>query len=136
MARFLEFLINHWMLTGIWLILFVALLAYLKKKSGMAIGIHELTRLINHEEGMVLDIRDKKAFEKGHIVDAVNIPLAKLEERLTELDKHKEKPFVIVCQMGHQAADAVRKLEAKGYTKVYRLSGGISEWQAQGLPLV
>jgi rhodanese-related sulfurtransferase len=136
MARFLEFLINHWMLSGMWLILFVALVVYLKKKGGKAIGIHEVTRLINHEDGMVLDIRDKKVFDKGHIVNAINIPLLKLDERITELDKYKQKPVIVVCQMGHQSGDAVRKLETKGHPNVFRLSGGITEWQSQGLPLV
>lgn len=136
MARFVEFLINHWILSGLWLILFVALVAYLKKKSGKAIGTHEVTRLINHADGVVLDIRDKKAFDKGHIVNAINIPLTKLDERITELEKYKDKPTIVVCQMGHQSGDAVRKLNAKGHAQVYRLSGGIGEWQAQGLPLV
>ena len=136
MARFLEFLGNHWILTGLWIILFVGLVAYLKRKAGKAIGIHEVTRLINHEDGVVVDIRDKKAYAKGHIVDALNIPLAKLDERITELDKKKDKPLIVVCQMGHQSGEAVRKLESKGHGRVYRMSGGIAEWQSQGLPLV
>ncbi len=136
MAQFLEFLINHWILSGLWLILLAALVIYLKKKGGKAIGIHEVTRLINHQDGLVLDIRDKKVFDKGHIVNAINIPLAKLDERITELDKYKEKPTIVVCQMGHQSGDALRKLESRGHPQVYRLSGGIAEWQSQGLPLV
>ena len=136
MERFLEFFIKHWLLAGLWLILFFALLAYLKKKAGRTVGTHEATRLINREDGVVLDIRDKKVFDKGHIVNAVNIPLGKLDERITELDKHKTKPFIVVCQMGQQSGDAIKKLEARGYPQVFRMTGGINEWQAQGLPLV
>ena len=38
--------------------------------------------------------------------------------------------------MGHQSGDAVKKLEVKGYSQVSRMTGGMAEWQTQGLPLV
>lgn len=136
MARFIEFLINHWVLTGLWLIILTTLIIYLQKKAGKTVGIHETTRLINQDDGLVLDIRDKKVFDKGHIVNAVNIPLTKLDERITELEKYKAKPLIVVCQMGHQSGEAVKKLEAKEYTQVCRMTGGMAEWQTQGLPLV
>ncbi|MBN4075871.1 MAG: sulfurtransferase [SAR86 cluster bacterium] len=136
MDRFLEFFINHWMLTGLWLVIFAALFAYLQKKAGKTVGIHETTRLINHDGGLVLDIRDKKVFDKGHIVNAINIPLSKLEERISELGKNKNSPLIVVCQMGQQSGDAVKKLEAKGYPQVCKMTGGMTEWQSQGLPLV
>jgi len=136
MERFLEFLINHWILTSLWVIIFAALLAYLQKKGVKAVGIHEATRLINQSNGLILDIRDKKVFDKGHIVSAINIPLAKLEERMIELEKNKNNPLIVVCQMGHQSGDGVKKLEAQGYSQVYKMSGGMTEWQTQGLPLV
>ena len=136
MARFIEFLINHWMLTGLWLIILLTLIIYLQKKAGKTVGIHETTRLINQDDGLVLDIRDKKVFDKGHIVNATNIPLSKLDERMTELEKNKNNPVIVVCQMGHQSGEAVKKLEAKEYTQVCRMTGGMTEWQTQGLPLV
>ena len=136
MARIIEFLINHWMLTGLWLILLIALIVYIQKKAGKTVGIHEATRLINQDDGLVLDIRDKKVFDKGHIVNAINIPLSKLDERITELEKNKNNPLIVVCQMGHQSGEAVKKLETKEYSQVCRMTGGMTEWQSQGLPLV
>ena len=136
MTRIIEFLINHWMLTGLWLILLIALIVYIQKKAGKTVGIHETTRLINQDDGLVLDIRDKKVFDKGHIVNAINIPLSKLDEHITELEKNKNNPLIVVCQMGHQSGEAVKKLEAKEYTQVCRMTGGMTEWQSQGLPLV
>lgn len=136
MTRFLEFFINHWILSGLWVVLFGALIAYINAKSGKGITPHQATLLINRENGVFLDIRERKDFEKGHIVDAINIPLAKLHERIVELDKKKDLPVVVVCQMGQQSAAAVKALEAKGFTKVSRMSGGISEWLVQNLPLV
>ena len=95
MQRFLEFIINHWILASLWIVIFIALIAYLQKKAGKTVGIHEATRLINQDDGVILDIRDKKVFDKGHIVNAINIPLAKLDERITELEKNKNNPLIV-----------------------------------------
>ena len=136
MAQFFEFLLNHWILSGVWLALFITLIIYLKAKSGKALSPHMATLLINREDGIIVDIRDRKAFEAGHIVDAIHIPLAKLKDRVVELDKYKSKPLVVVCQMGQHSGEAVRILEEHGFANVARMSGGMTEWQTQGLPAV
>jgi rhodanese-related sulfurtransferase len=136
MTRFLEFLVNHWILSGLWLVLFAALIAYMNSKQGKTVTPHQATLLINKQNGVILDVRERKDFDKGHIVDAINIPLAKLHERITELEKKKDVPIVVVCQAGQQSGEAVKALEAKGFAQVSRMSGGLSEWQMQNLPLV
>lgn len=136
MARFFEFLVNHWILTALWLGIFITLIAYLKLKAGKSISPQQATLLINREDGIVVDIRERKDFEKGHIVDALNIPLAKLGERHKELEKHKEKPVIVVCQLGQHSGAAVKTLQEKGFTRVSRMSGGMTEWQSQSLPVV
>ena len=92
--------------------------------------------LINRSNAVVLDIRDKKDFDAGHIVDAIHIPLGKLEGHVTELDKHKAVPVVVACRLGQHSADAVKVLRKAGFTQVLRLAGGMIEWRAQNLPLV
>ncbi|MDR0781286.1 MAG: rhodanese-like domain-containing protein [Pseudomonadales bacterium] len=136
MARFIEFLVTHWMLSGLWLALFAALFAYLSAKAGKGLSPQQTTLLINRDNALVLDIREHKDFERGHIVEAVNIPFGKLSERVVELDKKKDRPIVVVCQMGHQAAEVVKLLSERGFTQVSRMSGGMSEWYTQGLPVV
>jgi len=136
MARFFEFLVNHPVLSGIWLVLFATLIVYLNSKSGKSVSPQQATLLINREDATILDIRERKDFERGHIVDAVNIPLAKLPERLVELDKKKQQPLVVVCQMGQHSGEAVKALEAAGFARVTRMSGGMAEWLGQSLPVV
>jgi rhodanese-related sulfurtransferase len=136
MTRFLEFVINHWILSGLWVVLFGTLIAYINSKSGKSVTPQQATLLINRENGVFLDIRERKEYEKGHIVDAINIPLAKLHERVVELDKKKELPIVVVCQMGQHSGEAVKALEAKGFTQVSKMSGGMAEWHTQNLPVV
>lgn len=136
MERFLEFVANHWILSTLWVLLLAALLFYLNRRSGKTVGLHQATLLINRSNAIVLDVRDKNAFEKGHIVNALNIPLGKLNERLRELDKHKEGPVIVVCETGQQSPEAVRILTQAGFSQVVRMAGGMTEWRAQSLPLV
>lgn len=136
MTRFLEFLVNHWILSGLWAALFATLMFYINSKAGKTVSPQQATLLINKHDGIFLDVRERKDFDKGHIVEAINIPLAKLHERITELDRKKECPIVVVCQAGQQSGEAVKALEAKGFAHVSRMSGGMNEWQLQNLPVV
>ncbi|MEK9649100.1 MAG: rhodanese-like domain-containing protein [Gammaproteobacteria bacterium] len=52
------------------------------------------------------------------------------------MEKFREKPVIVVCQMGHQSGDAVKILEEIGFSSVSRMSGGMAEWQTQSLPTV
>lgn len=136
MVQFLEFLMNHLVLTGMWIASLGAILFYHQRTGGKSVGPAAAVTLINRRDAVVVDVRDKKEFESGHIVDSINIPMVKLSQRITELQKHKDKPIVVVCKLGQQSADAVKSLQAAGYSEVFKLAGGLTEWKAQSLPLV
>jgi rhodanese-related sulfurtransferase len=91
--------------------------------------------MINADEALLLDIRDSKEFKAGHIAGAVNIPQAKLSDKLGELDDHREKFIIIADKVGQNAGAAGRRLRQNGF-KVFRLTGGMMEWQSQQLPVV
>jgi rhodanese-related sulfurtransferase len=67
--------------------------------------------------------------------DAKNIPLADLATRIGELEKSKGRSVVVVCQTGARADKAVRQLAAAGFDDVVSLDGGLTAWQAAGLPV-
>lgn len=136
MAQFVEFLGNHLFLAGLWIVLVLAVFLQFKSRASKSVGPQQAVMLINRSDAVVVDVRDKKEFESGHIVDAINIPLAKLDQRITELEKHKDKPVVVVCKMGQHSSEACNKLLSAGYEKVVKLGGGITEWKAQSLPLI
>ena len=131
-----EFIGNHYILVGTFIFLAVAFLVNEGKQGGSSVSTTSLVNMINRENAVVLDIRDGKEFGAGHIVDAINIPLSNLDNRASELSKHKENPIVIVCKMGQNSSAAGKKLKALGYEQVHRLSGGMGEWSASNLPLI
>jgi rhodanese-related sulfurtransferase len=135
LANLIEFATTHYVLSG----LFAALLALLifteVRKGGQSLSSRELTALVNSEQGVVLDIRGQKDFSAGHIVGALNIPFEKLASRMVELDKHKAKTLIVVDAMGQHAGAVCRDLKKAGFPAA-KLSGGISGWRGDNLPLV
>lgn len=136
MAQFLEFIANHPVLSGLWLTLVVGIFWQYRATSAKAVGTQQAVMLINRSDARVLDVRDKKEFDEGHIVDAIHIPFTKLSQRISELEKYRDKPLVVVDKMGQHATEACAMLHKAGYTQAVKLAGGVSEWKAQSLPLV
>lgn len=136
MEQAVEFIGNHLVLAGMWLVTMGAIVFYHQRTGSKNVGPQAVVRLINRSDAIVVDVRDKKDFDTGHIVDSINIPLIKLDQRITELQKHKEKPVVVVCKLGQHSGDAAKKLQAAGHEEVFKLAGGVTEWRAQSLPLV
>ncbi len=133
---FFEFLAQQWMLVGALVVAVGMLVQYESRKSGQSLSPQQAINLVNAEDGIFVDLREGGEYGKGHIANAVNIPAAKLDGRLSELDKYKEKPVVLVCKMGQHSGAVGKKLGQAGYSRVYRMSGGMMEWGQQQLPLV
>ncbi len=136
MAQLFEFIGHHPILVGIFAVLLVLFIRNETQRGGKGVSPQELVNLVNKEGAIVLDVRDSKEFAAGHIVDAVNVPHTALESRLAELEKYKEKPVTIVCKMGQHAGTAGAMLRKAGFASVSRLSGGMTEWRNQNLPVV
>ena len=95
----------------------------------------EATQLINRSDALVIDLRTADEYAKGHILGAKNIPLADLERRRVELEKHKAKPVIVHCGHGSSSGAGVALLRKNGFASVHNLAGGYAAWQAAGLPV-
>ncbi len=135
MDQYIEFVVNHWWLVGIWAAFLVALLWDNNRRNGQTVSTAEATTMINRQNALVLDIRDKADFKAGHLVNAVNIPYASLAQRMNELEKERERPIVLVCKTGQTVSMAGKMLREKGFNAV-RMKGGMMEWNSQNLPVV
>ncbi len=131
----MNFIIEHIFLIGIVVISGGALLWPALTMRGKRASPLEVTQLINRGKSLVLDVRDTAAFANGHLRDAKNIPLTELVGRVGELDKSKSKTVVLVCQKGVRSPLAAKVLAKAGFEDVVSLDGGVTAWQAAGLPL-
>jgi len=95
----------------------------------------EATQMINRSDALVVDLRSSDDYAKGHILGARNIPLAELDKRAGELDKHKAKPLILHCDAGNRSGGAITLLRAKGFDKAHNLAGGYAAWLQAGLPV-
>lgn len=136
MALFIEFLGQQWMMTSGILVCFILLMKYESQKGGASLSPQQIINMVNKESAVLVDLRDKAEFSEGHIVDAVNIPSAKLAGQIKDLERYRDRPVVLVCKMGQHSGAAGKILTAEGFEQVFRLSGGMMEWKNMQLPVV
>ncbi|MBX6420878.1 MAG: rhodanese-like domain-containing protein [Sinobacteraceae bacterium] len=138
MAQFLEFFHHHvylFVALGVLLVLFLANELHGHLSGGVRLGPIEAVRLINDREPLVIDVRAPADYKKGHLLNAVNLPLAKLEERIGELAKERQRPVLVYCALGGAALEAAQKLRKLGFVEVYPLRGGLNGWLNSNLPV-
>lgn len=98
------------------------------------VGPQEAVRLFNHEDALVLDVREDSEWRDGHIPKAKHIPLRQLKDRVKDLEKYKDKPIVAVCRTGNRSGHACGLLRRAGFEKIHNLAGGMVAWEQAGLP--
>lgn len=134
--QLIEFSGNHMFLVAALILTLSLLIVNLAQGGGKnSIDPVRATQLINHEDAVVVDVRPIADFNKGHIVNSVNIPANGFKSQTHQLDKHKEKPVIISCRSGNQSLLACRQLRKAGFENVYNLRGGIFAWQNANLPI-
>ncbi|MDC3415502.1 rhodanese-like domain-containing protein [Aquibacillus salsiterrae] len=79
-----------------------------------------------YRKAQLIDVREPKEYEGGHILGARNIPVTQLRQRLIEL--RKDQPVYLYCQSGTRSARAAMVLHKKGYKQLYHLKGGFKKW--------
>lgn len=84
----------------------------------------------------LLDLRERGAYEKGHIFRATSLPRRQLEFRLPAMVTARTTPIVLCDEDGRLATRARPTLIAMGYQTVRVLAGGLKGWRAAGRPTV
>ena len=109
-----------------------------------AISVGELNDLIgNHEDVLIVDVREREEYVQGHIPGALAVPIGALElaadatsiagnDRLVSA---RTGTVVICCDDGRRSRVAAAQLPRLGFANVYCLAGGLKHWQAAGFPL-
>jgi rhodanese-related sulfurtransferase len=136
--RLPEFIGNHPILTLAFVGIGVALIA--NELSRFTRGYKsltpaELTRLMNQENALVIDVSPINDFEKGHIVGSKHVAMSQFDPENKILAKVRELPVAVVCRSGMQSGQAAKKLVKAGFTRVYILEGGIASWLQAEMPL-
>ena len=83
----------------------------------------------------LVDVRTPKEYKISHLRGSQNICATgdDFEEKVKTLDKNK--PVYVYCRVGGRSADAAKKLEKMGFTKIYDMDGGILLWEEEKLEI-
>jgi len=81
----------------------------------------------------ILDVREPSEWVQFHIPGATLIPLGDLAKRVNEVPKDRE--VVVVCRSGNRSQQGRDILLNAGFKQVTSMAGGVTQWQAQGLPI-
>lgn len=84
------------------------------------VKVDEVRKLIENH-AYILDVREKNEFECGHLINAHNIPLSELRERMNEIPK--DQPVYVHCRSGQRSYNAVMALQNSGFSNVFNVSG-------------
>jgi rhodanese-related sulfurtransferase len=89
----------------------------------------------NYPNLVILDVRDRSEFDSGHLKKAIFIPYSELEDRINELEEHKNREITVYCQFGGRSKIACDILDSHEFTKIYNMLGGLAAWLEKGYPV-
>ncbi|MFC1584792.1 rhodanese-like domain-containing protein [Fibrobacterota bacterium] len=92
--------------------------------------------LMKSSAPLLLDVRTAEEFHGGHLENAVHIPVQQLEQRLGEIEEHRDREIIVYCRSGNRSVFASRLLIQKGFKNVHNLTYGLLGWKRSGFGLV
>lgn len=139
MDQYIEFATNHWMLVTAFLAVTYFLIqdiieASVRKYQTIS-PMLTVTKL-NSGNPVIVDVREASEFKKGHIADAIHIPVASLDNQIKKIELYKQDDVIVVCHTGTRSAMACSKLSKLGFENVYLMTGGMQSWEDNKLPVV
>ncbi len=97
--------------------------------AGKTISEKKFDRLSKKKNTVVLDVRTTDEYKAGHIPHATQIDVLKKDDfkaQIAGLDKNKT--YLVYCRSGKRSKDAMNIMKEMGFTKLYDLDGGFTNW--------
>ena len=101
-----------------------------------AITTHNMITDDNYPNIVILDVRTQSEYDKGHLDNAILMPVTEMKSRIDELLQYKDTEIVVYCHIGARSADASSILDSNNFTKVYNVLGGITAWKSANYPII
>ncbi len=96
---------------------------------------HQVMNLIQKKKDLLLiDVRSAQELKEGKLSNSILIPFWNIMRGNYNIPRNR--PIMLYCAVGGRSYGAMQILAKKGYTEVYNMKGGISEWKKEGLPVV
>jgi glyoxylase-like metal-dependent hydrolase (beta-lactamase superfamily II)/rhodanese-related sulfurtransferase len=86
-------------------------------------------------EMIILDVRERDAFEQGHIPGAILLPRGQLELRVNQDLPDPTRRILVYCEFGRISTLATATLRQMGFQRAVALDGGMKAWREAGYPV-
>ena len=131
----IDFFGRHGLILGALIIGWVLVAAQIQRPAVPEVSIGEAVLAI--ERGAtVIDVRERRAYEKGHIPGAISVPLDELRTRAAEFAAARNQEYIIYCGNGSTLGPkGTQVLTEAGHTSARNLPSGLSGWKAAGQPV-
>lgn len=137
--QYIEFASKHWMLVVAFLAVTYFLIQDIIESSlrkYQTISPMLTVTKLNTGNPIIVDVREIGEFKKGHIADAIHIPVANIESQIKKIDLYKQDDVIVVCHTGMRSATACSNLTKLGFENIFLMKGGMQSWEENKLPVV
>ncbi|WP_100404777.1 rhodanese-like domain-containing protein [Bacillus solitudinis] len=114
----------------IWLVLAGLIAYFIVKKFYKPKYLKTLTQeefIQGYRKAQLIDVREPREYDGGHILGARNIPMSQLRQRMNEI--RKDQPVYLYCQSGARSRQAAQFLKKKrNVENISHLKGGFRKW--------
>ncbi len=100
------------------------------------ITVEEMDSLLKMGNVQLIDVRTPQEYANGYIEGAINIDFRdeNFESLIAKVDK--SKPVAVYCGRGGRSGKCSAYMKKAGFTKIYDLDGGITEWKYKGRKVI
>lgn len=85
-------------------------------------------QLMSKRDIVIADVRGEDSYEEEHIINAIHLSAAALQEYSNKADK--EKAILVYCYRGVSSQSVAQYLVEQGFKEAYSLIGGFKTWKA------
>ncbi len=87
---------------------------------------------------VVMDVRTPDEFAAGHIAGAIDLDVNGTAPAFSDAISglSKTATYLVYCGSQHRSPTAITALQEQGFLYLYELTGGLTQWQADGLSVV
>jgi len=96
------------------------------------VSVNELQTMLENKDFVMVNVYTP--WEKDIPGTDLHIGYDKLPESMDQLPAEKDAKILVYCLSGGMSKKAVATLVTNGYTNIWMLEGGLTSWEAAGLP--
>jgi len=93
------------------------------------------SEMIKASDVLILDVRTREEYERGHLKNSILVPVQELESRIGELSPLKDQDILVYCASGNRSTVASKILIDNDFKKILNLRHGFSDWQRMNYPV-